>query len=110
MATYTVSAFSMDQRRPGRVDASAFGFASGTITINPYSQTRLAIAQITGLFLPSGLLRVAVGPADANFANGVVWDQTNKSIYAWVLSTGAQCAEGLTTIGAINWMAYGQLG
>jgi hypothetical protein len=89
---------------------SPFAIASGTITINPYSQTRLAITQITGLFKTSGLLRVYVGPMDAAGLYIVNWDNTNKSIYAYLVSTPAQAAEGLTTLGIINWTAIGQMG
>ena len=113
MATYTVSAFTIDERVPARFGSAPFGFASGTVTINPYSQVHLAITKITGLFKTGGLLRVIVGPADAAGAYLVVWDNVNNSIKAVTgLSTGGftEAAEGLTTLGAINWMAVGQLG
>ncbi|SRR6266550_8578693 len=110
MATYTVSQFSIDTRRPIPLGNSPFAVASGTITINPYSQTRLAIPQITGLFKTNGILRVHVGPMDASFGFQVSWDNTNKSIYAAVITTGVQAAEALATIGIINWHAIGQMG
>lgn len=110
MATYTVSTFTIDGRRPLPMGSGPFGLASGTLTINPYSQTRLAISQITGLFKTNGLLRVFVGPLDASFGFSLSWDSVNKSIYAAVVTTGVQAAEAASTIGLINWYAIGQLG
>ncbi len=110
MATYTVSAFTCDTRRPIPMGNSPFGVASGTVTINPYSRTHLAIAQITGLFKSNGLLRVLVGPMDQAALYVVSWDNTNKSIVAYLVSTPAEAAEGLTTLGLINWHAIGQMG
>ena len=110
MATYTVSQFSIDERRPIPLGNSPFAVASGTLTINPYSQTRLNIAQILGLFKTNGIIRVHVGPLDASFGFTVSWDNANKSIYAAVVTTGVQVAEGVATIGLINWHAIGQMG
>lgn len=109
MATYTVSAFSVSERVPMKAGTAPFGVASGTITVNPYSQTRLAIAQITGLFKTNGLLNVVAGPLDSSGKYIVSWDAVNKSLSAWTASA-TQAAEGATDVGSIQWMAIGQLG
>jgi hypothetical protein len=109
MATYTVSQFSIDERHPMPLPSSPFALASGTMTINPYSQTPIAIVNITGLFRTSGLLRVLVDGMDSTSTFLLRWDAASKSVKAYS-ALATQATEGLTTIGVFNWIAIGQLG
>ncbi|SRR6266700_5139764 len=109
MATYTVSAFTCDQRFPAKLPSSIFVIASGTVTINPYSQTRLAISKLTNLFKGATLLRVMVGPLDQSGKYIVAWDNTNNSIKA-ITASSTEAAENASDVGVINWMAIGMQG
>jgi hypothetical protein len=89
--------------------SSPFAKACGTITINPYSQVHIAIANITGLFKASGILRVLCDGVDSTGTFLLRWDPATLSFKAWS-SLASEASEGNTTIGVFNWMAVGQLG
>lgn len=109
MATYTVSAFSVDQRFPVKMGNAPFQLASGTITINPYSQTHLAVTKITGLFRSGGLIRVMLQAMDASGKYIVFWKVADQAVVAYTASA-TEASEGASDVGAIAWMAFGQVG
>lgn len=110
MATYTPTVV-LDQ--PHSVKGLLPGgwcILTGVCTVNPYSQTPIAIGAITGQFKPSGILRVVCDGVDASGLFLLRWDPASGTFKAYAVATGAQAAEGATTIGAFGFHAIGQMG
>lgn len=77
-----VPAVTLDTPRPGRLGNTPMGVLSGSVNISSYDTAHPAVVAITGLFLPSGKLRVAVCGVSSN-GYGVTWDPVTKSFKAY---------------------------
>jgi hypothetical protein len=96
-----------------RVGNRVCGLISGTVNITSYDTAHPAVPAITGLFKPSGKLRVSpVGVSSNGYA--IRWDNATNSFKAYSSNGAAPAAlveaPNTTAVGTFDFIAMGQLG
>jgi hypothetical protein len=80
MAAPTVA---LDYPKPARLGNTPMGVVSGLVTISSYDTAHPAVTAITGVFKPSGLLRVVPNGESSN-GYTVRWDHATDSFKAYL--------------------------
>jgi hypothetical protein len=108
-----VPAVTLDFPIAQRVGNRPCGLISGSINITSYDTAHPALTALTGLFKPSGKLRVV---ATGVSSNGYVlrWDNATNSFKAYSSNGAAPAAlveaPNATAVGSSDFIAMGQLG
>lgn len=96
-----------------RVGNRVCGLISGSVNVTSYDTAHPALTALTGLFKPSGKLRVcSTGTSTGGFSIG--WDVATKSFKAFNSNGAApaallEAANG-AAVGSFDFIAMGQLG
>jgi hypothetical protein len=108
-----VPAITLDFPIAQRVGNRVCGLISGSVNITSYDTAHPAVTALTGLFKPSGKLRVSpVGVSSNGYA--IRWDNATNSFKAYSSNGAAPAAlveaPNTTAVGTFDFIAMGQLG
>jgi hypothetical protein len=108
-----VPAVTLDFPIAQRVGNRVCGLISGSINVTAYDTAHPALTALTGLFKPSGKLRVVV-TAVSSLGFVVRWDNATNSFKAFSSNGAAPAAMAEapngTAVGTFDFIAMGQLG
>jgi hypothetical protein len=108
-----VPAITLDFPIVQRVGNRPAGLISGSINVTAYDTAHPALTALTGLFKPSGKLRVTTtGVSSAGYS--IRWDNATNSFKAYSSNGAAPAAMAEapngTAVGTFDFIAMGQLG
>lgn len=103
MAAYA-SSVSLADAVGQKINPGALRIIRGTLTVSNYNQTLAEITEITKYFRATPI--VLLGGVFSGGNHVGQWDAANKSVKAWVTTTGAQVANDVN-IGSVQFVAIG---
>jgi hypothetical protein len=108
-----VPAVTLDFPIAQRVGNRVCGLVSGSVNVTAYDTAHPALTALTGLFKPSGKLRVSPTGVSSN-GYAVRWDNATNSFKAYSSNGAAPTAlaeaPNGTAVGTFDFIAMGQIG